>query len=60
MLTTTAKLIKNSDGSPSEIEISHVEGSFRVEWRENWMDMRGFSGRLLELIREAEANSDPE
>ena len=58
-MTTTAKLINNADGSPNQIEILHVEDSFRVEWRERWTDMRAFSGSLLELIREAEANSDP-
>ena len=59
-MTTTARLINDPDGSPSQIEISHVDGSTRVEIREHWMAVRPFAGQLLELIREAEANSDPE
>ena len=59
-MTTTAKLINNPDGSPSQIEIVHVDGGTRIEFRDNWMNIRGFAGHLLELVREAEANSDPE
>ena len=59
-MTTTAKLINNPDGSPRDIEIVHVEGDFRVEFRDRWEDLRGFAGALLELVGKAEANSDPE
>ena len=59
-MTTTAKLINNPDGSPSQIEIMHVDGDFRIQFREHWTSIREFAGQLLELVREAEANSDPE
>ena len=58
-MTTTARLLTDADGSPHQIEIVHVDGSTRVEIRERWENLRGFSGILLELIRKAEANSDP-
>ena len=57
-MTTTARLIVDSDGSPEQIEILHVDGSTRVEIRQHWMQLRSLSGVLRELIREAEANSD--
>ena len=58
-MTFSAKLLNLPDGSPSQIEIVHVDGSTRVEIHEHWAYLRGFAGVLLELIREAEANSDP-
>ena len=58
-MTMTAQLLKNPDGSPDRIEIVHVDGGTRVEIRQPWTHLRGFAGVLLELIREAEANSDP-
>lgn len=58
-MTTTAKLINNEDGSPYEIEIAYVDGDTRIAFRDHWTHVRSFAGSLLELIREAEANSDP-
>ena len=59
-MTTTAKLINNEDDSPYQIQIVYVDGSTRIEFSEYWTHLRSFAGNLLELIAEAEANSDPE
>ena len=59
-MTTTAQAVKADDGSTIRIVISHVEGHVVIGFQERWEDMRYFAGRLLELIKEAEANSDPE
>ena len=58
-MTMSARLINNADGSPNLIEIEQYDGGTRVQIRQHWLAVRSFSGQLLELIREAEANSDP-
>ena len=63
-MTTTAQAIKRPDGTTRQIQIVHTlsgadYGSVRVDFSARWEDLRAFAGELLELIKQAEANSDP-
>ena len=61
-MTTTAQAIKRTDGSTRLIQIVHTHsddyGSVHVEFSARWEDLRDFAGYLLEIIKQAEANSD--
>ena len=63
-MTTTAHAIKRPDGSIRQIEIVHTsmssdDGSTQIAFSARWEELRSFAGELLEIIKQAEANSDP-
>ena len=58
-MTTTVRALPEPDGSTFDIEVTYTGEHVQLHFTERWESLREFAGELLELIKQAEANSDP-